>query len=323
MLRTILAATMVIAAGVAQAETLVVTPQPVTEWKAVHGRVEARDRVPARARIGGTIVTLEITEGDRVDAGQTIALVRDDKLGFQIEAIAAQLAALQVQLEQAESELARGETLVKQGVVTAQRLDQLKTDVNVTRNQIAAREAEKALVEQQQAEGAVLAPQAGLVLSTPATMGGVVMAGEPVAMIGGGGFFLRLSLPERHAGGLEEGASIRVTTAQGEKAGTLAKIYPEIENGRVTADVEVDGLDTAFVNARVLVQLPVGERMALLVPAQAVTNRFGIDFVMLEADGDSEGAGRAVIVGETVERDGAGFVEIVSGLASGDRVVLP
>ncbi len=319
--RRLIAAAMVMAAGSAFAETFDVAAVPTTEWKAVYGRVEARDTVPARARIGGTIIELTVTEGDAVETGQVIALIRDDKLGFQVAAIDAQLGALNVQLEQARSELARGETLVKQGVVTAQRLDQLRTDVNVTLNQIVARQAEKAQVEQQQAEGAVLAPLSGKVLSTSATMGGVVMGGEPIAMIGGNGFFLRLSLPERHAGDLTEGATIRVTGDAGETTGRLAKIYPQIEAGRVTADVEVEGLDTAFINARVLVELPVGARDALLVPAAAVENRFGIDFVTVETDGGT--AERVVIVGEELQRDGAAMVEIVTGLAVSDKVVLP
>ena len=72
-----------------------------------------------------------------------------------------------------------------------------------------------------------------------------------------------------------------------ESAGRLAKIYPQIENGRVIADVEVDGLGDCFVDARMLVEVPVGERDALLVPRAAVETRSGIDFVTLregEAD---------------------------------------
>ena len=36
----------------------------ITEWKAVYGTVEARDRIPARARLGGTLVVLSVAEGD-------------------------------------------------------------------------------------------------------------------------------------------------------------------------------------------------------------------------------------------------------------------
>ena len=315
----VLAATL--AADAAAAGTLEIAPVQTTEWKAVYGQVEARDLVPARARIGGTVVQLMVGEGDAVEAGQKIAVIRDDKLAFQVAAIDAQLAALKAQLDRAETELARGQALVDKGVITAQRLEQLRTDVEVTRNQIAATGAQKAVVLQQQAEGDVLAPLAGKVLTTPLTRGGVVMAGEAVATIGGGGFYLRLAVPERHAAGLEEGAAIRVTTGGGEMAGRLAKLYPQIENGRVVADVDVPELDTAFVNARVWVELPVGERAALLVPAAAVSRRFGLDYLQV-AEGEVT-VDRAVVVGERIVRDGVPMVDIVTGLATGDMVVTP
>lgn len=320
-MRTTIALAATLAASVSFAGTLEVQPIPTTEWKAVYGRIESRDLVPARARIGGTVIEMLVTEGDTVSRGQKIAVVRDDKLAFQVAAIDAQLAALKAQYDRAQGELERGEALVAKGVVTTQRLDQLRTDVDVTRNQIAATEAQKSVVLQQQAEGDVLAPVDGRVLTTPVTRGGVLMAGEAVATVGGGGFYLRLAIPERHAANLKQGAEIRVTTVGGEMDGRLAKIYPQIENGRVIADVEVAGLDTAFVDARVLVELPVGERMALLVPAEAVTNRFGIDFVRV-AEGDAS-AERAVVVGEPVEEGGRRMVEVLTGLAAGEHVVTP
>jgi RND family efflux transporter MFP subunit len=320
-MRTLIALAVSLAATASFAGSLEAKLTPTTEWKAVYGRIESRDLVPARARIGGTIIEMLVTEGDLVSQGQKIAVVRDDKLVFQIAAIDAQLAALKAQYDRAQGELERGQALVDKGVVTAQRLDQLRTDVDVTRNQIAATEAQKSVVLQQQAEGDVLAPVAGRVLTTPVTRGGVLMAGEPVATVGGGGFFLRLAVPERHAADLKQGASIRVTTVDGEMNGRLAKIYPQIENGRVIADVEVSGLDTAFVDARVLVELPVGERMALLVPADAVQSRFGIDFVRV-VEG-SASVDRAVVVGDPVERNGSRMVEVLTGLAAGEHVVTP
>lgn len=320
-MRTLIALAAAFAATSALAGTFEVTPASTTEWKSVYGRIEARDLVPARARIGGTVAELLVTEGDLVTQGQKIAVIRDDKLAFQVAAVDAQLAALAAQLARAEAELERGQALVDKGVVTAQRLDQLRTDVDVTRNQIAATEAQKSVIVQQEAEGDVLAPAAGRVLTTPVTRNGVVMAGEAVATVGGGGFYLRLAVPERHAGGLKEGASIRVTTGGGEMSGQLAKIYPQIENGRVIADVEVADLDTAFVDARVLVELPVGERKALLVPAAALTNRFGIDYVRV---GTSAGeVERAVVIGERIERDGVAMVEIMTGVSAGEQVVFP
>tara|TARA_R110002020_G_scaffold136630_2_gene304568 strand:+ start:19046 stop:20014 length:969 start_codon:yes stop_codon:yes gene_type:complete len=309
-------------ASIAQAGTLTLVPTEITEWKAVQARVESRDVVPARARIGGVIEELTISEGDLVTEGQQLGLIKDDKIAFQIAAQDAQLAALAAQLETAEAEYKRAETLVNQGVVTRQRLAQLATDVEVTRNQIASSQAQRAVLTQQETEGAVIAPADGRVLTVPSTRGSVIMPGEPVATIGSGGFYLRLAVPERFAGELEAGAEIRVVTESGETSGLLAKLYPQIDNGRVIADVEVDKLDTAFVNARILVELPIGKRPALLVPIEAVSTRHGIDFISFE-DHAGETVERTVIVGAQQEGDHAGMIEIISGVAAGDKVVLP
>ncbi len=308
---------LVASAAAARAGSLVVAPSTVPEWKAVYGQVEARDTIPARARIGGTLVDLLVTEGDTVSAGQRIAAVRDDKIVFEVSALDARLKALEAQLANAKAELARAEALVAKGVATAQRLDQLRTAADVFRNQITAAEAERQVVVQQGAEGEVLAPGAGTVLSVPVTRGAVLMPGETVATIGGGGFFLRLAIPERHAALLKEGATLGVETGSASVEGRLAKIYPEIVNGRVVADVDVEGLPTAFTGARLLVRVPIGARRALMIPASAVASRSGLDFVTVRTP--AGGRERSVVLGG---RDGD-RVEILTGLAAGDEVITP
>lgn len=303
--------------GAAMAEPITLTPVPVTEWKAVHGRIEAKDRLPARARIGGTLTELLITEGDLVDKGQPLARVVDEKLGFQLSALHAQRDAAAAQLTNARAELRRGEELLKQGVTTVQRLDALRTQVDVLAGQISALEAQAEVVVQMQAEGQVLAPAAGRVLSVPVAAGAVVMPGEPVATVSGGGIFLRLALPERHAASLTEGDPIRI---DGGAEGRLVRLYPLIENGRVIADVEVPGLPDRFEDARVLVRLPVAERQALLVPADALVTRGGLDFVAVQGPGGP--ALRAVVPGLRQSAAEGGQVEILSGLSAGD-VILP
>ncbi|ABL72758.1 efflux RND transporter periplasmic adaptor subunit [Paracoccus denitrificans] len=310
-----------VAAGPALAEPLSLDWSTVPEMKAVYGTVEARDTIPARARIGGTVVELLVGEGDRVEEGATLATVRDDKIAFQIAAYASRIEALRAQLAEAESDFARGQSLVQRGAASQQRLEQLRTAVDVIRGQIAATEAERAIIEQQQAEGAVLAPVSGRVLSVPAVRGSVVMPGEVVASVGGGGFFLRLSVPERHAADLAEGAEIQIRAGGRAATGRLAKVYPLIQGGRVQADVEVDRLPDAFVGARVAVDLPVGQRRALLVPAAAITTRAGVDFVSVA--GASGGARRAVVTGGILAQDGIDMVEILTGLAPGEGVIVP
>jgi hypothetical protein len=106
------------------------------------------------------------------------------------------------------------------------------------------------------------------------------------------------------------------------REGTLAKVYPAIDGGRVLADVEVDGLGDYFVGERTLVWIPVGSRSAIVVPAQAVTTRHGVDYVRIVQD-DKETEIAVILGGEIAGDDGAAKVEVLTGLVEGDRVVLP
>ncbi|WP_128516478.1 efflux RND transporter periplasmic adaptor subunit [Tabrizicola thermarum] len=301
------------------AEPFTVAPTPITDWKAVYGTVEARDRIPARARIGGTLVELTVAEGDEVTAGQELARIVDDKLDFQLAALAAQREAIAAQLANAELDLRRGEDLLKNGVTTTQRVDALRTQVDVLKGQIASLDAQSNVIAQQAKEGIVLAPVAGRVLDVPLTKGAVLMPGEVVAVVGGGGTFLRIAVPERHATALAAGDRIMISEGEADREGTLARVYPLIEGGRVVADVEITGLPDTYVGARMLVRLPVGERDALLVPKADVVTRAGLDFVGVQG---AEGPVlRSIVPGEVRVLDGVEMVEVVSGLKAGDVVV--
>lgn len=308
----------------ARAGELLLQPLEIVETKAVYGRVETRDVIPARARIGGTLARLSVTEGDLVTAGQPLATVIDDKLALQLRAADARLRALGSELGNARIELERAQALLARGSATQQRVDQLGTQLEVLRNQIAAAEAERAVVVQQGADGDVLAPVAGRIVKVPVTRGAVVLPGEQIALVAGGGFFLRLALPERHAPELKTGAMVAIGEADGGPApatGKLVKVFPQIENGRVIADVEVDRLGDYFVGARVLVHVPIGRRRVLAVPRDAVRTVAGIDFVrIVTADGPRD---LAVVLGAPVPLAGGAGVEILSGARIGDRVITP
>ncbi len=297
------------------AADVVIEPREIVEMKAVFGRVERREVLPARARLGGTLVELKVREGDRVRAGDVLGRVQDDKLTLQLRAAEARARALSAELANTETELVRARTLVERGAGTVQRVDQLRTQADVLRNQLAAAEAERAVILQQASEGDVLAPADGRVLRAPLTRGAVVMPGEPVAQIGVGGAFLRLALPERHAEGMREGETVAI---EGRPAGRIARVLPQIEGGRVFIDVDMPGEDPFFVGGRVLVHVPIGRRSALVVPAAAIERRAGLDIVRVR-DGDRL-RDVAVVPGP---RHADGTVEILSGLRAGDRVVVP
>ncbi|THV20596.1 efflux RND transporter periplasmic adaptor subunit [Peteryoungia ipomoeae] len=305
--------------GTVLAADLTLEPREIVETKAVYGQVQPRNSIPARARIGGTVVELSVTEGDQVETGDVLARVKDDKIGFQIDAVNAQLSALEATLRDVNVELERAERLLRSGTTTAQRLDQLTTQRDVTKNQILAAEAQRSLLEQQAAEGAILAPADGMIVTVPVTEQSVVMPGETIATVAGGGLFLRLSIPERHASDLRQGAGINIALSEGPAVGRLAKIYPAIEGGRVTADVEIDGLDMRYIGARLPVDVPVGTRQGLFVPSETLTTRVGVDFVRVRVN--EALVERVVVAGDTQRIDGEDLTEIISGLQPGDIVV--
>lgn len=314
------------ATSLSDAAELTVHAVERSDLKAVFGQVESRDVVPARARLGGTIVSLSVEEGSAVKSGDILAVVVDDKLALQLGAIDARLKALKAELENARTELERARKLFQGGVVPKSRLDQLQTQADVLTNQLAAAEADRAVLLQQQTEGDVVAPAPGRVLSVPVTKGSVVMPGETIARIAGGGYFLRLSLPERHAAHIKQGDEVLVgsrgMTDLAETApmakGHVVKVYPEIDGGRVLADVEVEGLGDFFVGERTRVWIPVAQRQVIAVPASSVITRYGIDYVKIASGNDVP-----VIVGAGFDDKGTASVEILSGLSEGDTVITP
>ncbi len=303
----------------------------IPDTKAVFAEVESRTVIPARARISGTLREVKVTEGSEVKEGEEIALVVDDKLALTLNAAEAKIKELNSQLENAKTELDRANQLLSRGVTSQSRVDTAKTQFDVAANQVAAAEADRAVVVQRAKEGAVLAPADGRVLTVPVTVGSVVLAGDTIARITSGQYYLRLSLPERYAANIKEGGTVRigargisqVTAGDAETAreGKIVKVYPEITGGRVIADVDVAGLGDYFVNERTLVWIEIGKRKALFVPLAAVSTHHGVDYVrIVSAEGPLD---VAVVLGEALEKNGKTDVEVLTGLDDGDRVILP
>ena len=268
--------------------TFTVALRPLADEKSVFATVESQNVVPARARIGGTIVDLTVRDGDEVTQGQTIALVGDEKLQLQMHSLDAQIAGLRSQLAQAQVEFNRADTLARTGAASRQQLDQTRTAVDVANSTLASRIAERAVVAQQVTEGAVLAPTAGRILQVPVTAGSVVLPGEPIAQMAEANFVLRLSVPERHARFLHVGDKVRLDgvdldaqsgRAQGVVFGSIVLVYPQIADGRVRADATAPGVGRYFVGQRIRVWVAAGERMSYVIPGALVRNRFGLSYV--------------------------------------------
>ncbi len=239
----------------AAAESLVVHALSTPDEKAIVATVEPVHELTARARIGGTIASLSVKEGDRVTAGQEIAVIADEKLVLQRQALDSRIESQQSQRDKAKSDYDRALELMKRGVGTQVQVDAAKTALEVADRTLQAMGSDRDVLLQQMKEGAALAPGAGRVLKTPVTEGSVVLPGETIATIAEDHYILRLQLPERHARFMRAGDAVKISGRGSADGGALSEgkvriVYPEIEGGRVIADVEVPDVGDYFVGER-------------------------------------------------------------------------
>ncbi|MBT3991602.1 MAG: HlyD family efflux transporter periplasmic adaptor subunit [Rhodospirillaceae bacterium] len=302
------------------AEEFEVKAHDIKDQKAVFATVESVDRILARARIGGTIGALTIDEGAEVTAGQKIAVISDKKLPLKLTSLNAKLSSLVAQRKLAETDLKRIKSLRRTGAASQSRLDVSETKLDIVKSEIASLNAERSIVNQQIKDGGVLAPASGRVLSVAITNGSVILPGETIAVIAKDSYILRLRLPERHARFLEVGDKVQVGQRGKLSTNKLAdarvqQVYPEMEQGRVIADVKVTGLGSYFVGERTRVHIATGSRTIISAPERFFFKRYGITFAKLKSGGEV-----ILRLGLPVKE---GAVEVLSGLKAGDILVTP
>ncbi|MDP3801812.1 efflux RND transporter periplasmic adaptor subunit [Brevundimonas sp.] len=311
----------VVATAPTRGERLAVTEALIDAVKPASAVVASRDLGEARARISGTLTQLNVREGDTVREGQVIGVVVDNRVGLETAAFGAQVAATEAEAARARADLSRIQTLFDRGIYAQARLDQALAASRAADAQVRAARAVRSASAETGAQGRILAPTSGRVLAADVPAGSVVSAGQSIATITAGPLVLRLELPEAQGRNLRVGESVVVSSEDlpGVSAGTIAQVYPASNAGQTTADISVGGLNSDRVGQRVTVQVPVGQRSALVIPRRFVATRFGIDFVRT-VDRAGRVSEAPVQLGGPVSGD---RVEVLSGLAAGNVVLAP
>ncbi len=196
-------------------ERLVVRLTQTPELKPVAATVTTRDQAEARARIAGTLVRLNVKEGDVVRRGQVIAVVSDPRIGLETHAYDAQVGAAAAQNVNAQAELARTRDLYEHGVYAKARLDQVTAQARAAAGALGAAQAQRGASAEMAAQGAILAPADGRVLHADVPAGSVVMPGQSIATLTAGPTVLRIEAPEADAGSLKVGQKVQLATDEG------------------------------------------------------------------------------------------------------------
>jgi RND family efflux transporter MFP subunit len=165
----------------------------------------------------------------------------------------------------------------------------------------------------------VLAPFDGMVMQRQVRPGRLVQQGDTLLRVSAmGPLLVAVQVPEQAAQGLSPGAAAQVVTLDGTRvAARVARASPAIDPASGTREIvlELEGRAGLRPGAGVDVRLGKLSRRVLAVPAAAVSDG---DHVLVWEDGRS--VARRVTLGASLAD---GMVEIVQGLAPGERVVRP
>jgi len=178
-----------------EAPVLADAPTPVAVAAAVsgpavppisaNGIVANKDEMRLSFKVGGVIHSIDVQEGSVVAAGQTLAAIEQTEVEAQVEQ-ARQLAT------KAQRDLARGENLYADQVISLEQLQNLRT-------QAALAQAQLKSIEFNRGYAVITAPGPGVVLRRLAEERELVPAGQPVLILGGAakGFVVRSALSDR------------------------------------------------------------------------------------------------------------------------------
>jgi len=289
------------------------TSGPATPPISTNGIVATKDEMRLSFKVGGVIRSILVEEGQSVHKGQRLAEI-------ELTEIDAQVAQARALAEKASRDLARGERLYADQVISLEQLQDLRTQGSLQQAQLRG-------VEFNRGYSAIVAPQDGVVLRKLSQERELVSAGQVVLTIGAHerGYVVRAALSDRDVVQLKLGdpAEIRMDAYPGQTlAGAISEIASAADErtGLFPVEVRVPSLPAPLASglvARLRIQ-PASARAAALtyVPISSVV------------EGDHDRASVFVVSGDRVQRrpvriafiDPAG-VALAEGLQPGERVV--
>jgi multidrug efflux system membrane fusion protein len=282
--------------------------EPHSRKLTLSGRTEADHKMMAVARTNGVLVKLNVRRGDRVKAGDTIAVLSD-------EAREAQVAQARALVAQRKAELEAKKRLAETGAVP--RLDLANIEA-----QSKAADAALAAADAEAERGEVIAPWDGVITDVPVQLGQAMSIGKEVAqLVALDPMLAVVEVAERKLAGVKPGekASIRLVTgetAEGEIRFVSKSASATTRTYRVEVQVpNADGAIPDGITAEVSLKLKA--EPATQIPRSALTFSSGGDLgVRVVGDG-----GKVGFVKVTIAEDAQSQMW-VNGIPDGARVIV-
>ena len=288
------------------------------------GPLVAPNTAVLRAKASGTLLSLEVTEGARVKAGQPVGRIDMAELGSRIAERGANLQSARATVLQAERSHASNERLAAQGFISSVALDNSRATLDTARASAAAATASLDTTRVAQRDASLLAPIAGIVAKRHVLPGEkVAMEQQVLTLVDLGHLELAGSVGTHEVARLAPGMAVQLQIEGLETvvAGQVLRIAPAAEAGTRSIGVTV-GLANPderlragqYALARVVLADP---QQRLVLPLTAVGATSGQSFVWLLVDGVL--VRRAITLGRRDEANGR--VEVLAGVDANAQVL--
>lgn len=304
-----------------------VTTQPVVYTVSAVGSVEAFEVVQVTARVAGVVERVRFSEGVNMGAGAALVDIEPDRYRLAVESARATLAKAEAAKRDAEAGLTRREAAVEKnpGLIPGEEIETWRT-----KSLAATADVEQARAALRQAElnlrdALVRAPVSGIIQTRSVQTGQYVQPGAVLAtLVRRDPLLVRFKVTEQDAPRLERGGAIRFTVRDDARvyAGRITLVAASAEESSrmvpVTAEVTDPQRAVLRPGSFAEVTIPIGEARPMpVIPQTAIraSERGFLAFVV--ADGTAEE--RVLTLGLRTE---AGMVEVLSGLAAGERLVV-
>ncbi|WP_149536494.1 efflux RND transporter periplasmic adaptor subunit [Siccirubricoccus phaeus] len=304
-----------------------VAPRPLT----LPGRLQAWAEAPVYARTNGFVARRLADIGDRVQAGQVLALIDTPDLDQQLAAAEAAVATARAQRDLAARTAQRWNELNARAVVSQQATDERRGDLAARTAQLSQAEAEVNRLRALTGFKQVTAPFDGTVTSRAIDVGGLIVSGStssPPLFTVTDMSHLRLyvRVPQAYTGSIRQGMKAEFSVPEYPDRSFTAELTRtadavDVQSGAMLVQFTVDNADGALKPggyAQVRLELPPQASAApqLRVPASALIFRAsGTAIAVVDAEG------RVVVKPVRIARDLGAELDIASGLERGDRVI--
>lgn len=253
------------------------------------GTVEYPEVSEVAAEVQGRVDDVPLEEGDRIAAGQVMAILNHDLLSKELEAAQAQHEQTLADLENARLEFGRMNELYRSRSVSEKEFDEARLSLKALEKKAFALKADAERLRLEIAKSRVRAPFAGVVLEKHASRGEWVAAGTVVATLARNAYVeVSVEIPQAVLPYVRTGNEVHVSVLGASYSGTVRAVIPQGNVTTRTFPVKVRVQDGSHLaqGMEAKVSLPAGAEVdAVIVPRDAVTSVQGQDAVWAVRDG--------------------------------------